>query len=324
MMAVHDRVLQWISEKGSGTLDEFKEAWDWLNQTTDRDWFRDGARKAWMEISDLAALGHIEISWEDKKEWAVAPPVLTMLPNSGCRALLAGARNLALVDPEALAEGTGESMLNAVIREGDFDAYAECLPQYRGSGKGPSAIVVAADSPNEIRRLAEATGIGFSYSVSGELAAMFPSLSSYADMWQARPLPQGHSVEVFDADTIRWISCYDTEDLEPGLYAVKLSWDIVHILQIAPGISLDVSKEHGVYRRLSWEGRNVLEYSESARELWLPTRAPLPPMQAKAATLSSGMLPKYEKRHMDGIVYVNITADLAERIALSLEQELIR
>lgn len=321
MKTAHDWILQWVSEKGSGTLAEFKDTWDWLQQFNDQNWHRDGANKAWIEVADLAALGHLEISWEGRKEWAVAPPVMTMLPNSGCRALLAGARNLSLVEPETIEAGTGDSRLNAVIREGTLDVYAECLPQYRGTGKGPSAIVVAADSPEAVKELADECGIGFSYSVCDELSSMFPSLARYVDLWQPRAMPQGHSIEMFDVDTVRWIACYEMEDFEPGLYAVKMSWDIIHILQTAPGLSVHATREHAVYRRMSWDGRNVLDYSRTDNELWVPVQAPLPPLQARAATLASGMLPRYEKRHdMHGVVYVNIAEQLANRIADSLEQ----
>lgn len=323
-MTAHDRILQWASEKGSGTLAEFKEAWDWLLQHSDDDWHRDGAKKTWIEIADLSSLGHLEISWEGQKDWAIAPPVLTMLPNSGCRALLVGARNFALVDPDALGDGTGESRLNAALRD-NLDVFAECLPQYRGTGEGPSVVVIAADSPEDISQLASECGIGFSHSVCDELSVMFPSLANYAEMWKPREMPQGHSMEIFDADAVRWRSCYETEDFEPGLYAVKLSWDIVHIVKTPMGSTVHASREHAVYERMRWENRNVLDYSLVDRELWVPAQASLPPLQARAATLASGMLPRYEKRNdMHGVVYVNIATDLAERIALSLEQVLNR
>lgn len=325
MKTAHDWILQWVSEKGSGTLAEFKETWDWIQGLSDDDWHRDGANKAWIEVADLAALGHLEISWEGKKEWSVAPPVLTMLPNSGCRALLAGARNLSLVDPEMIESGTGDSRLNRVIADGTLDVFAECLPQYRGSGKGPSVIVVAADSDETIEVLAKECGIGFSYSVCDELSSMFPSLARYVDLWTPRAMPIGHSIEVFDVDRVRWIPSKETQDFEPGLYAVKLSWDVVHILQTGPGMSVHATREHAVYERMRWEDRNVLNYSPENDELWVPTQAPLPPLQARAATLASGMLPRYERRHdMHGVVYVNISDHLADLIAKSLEQKLNR
>lgn len=325
MKSVHDWLLQWVSERGSGTLADFKDAWDWLQKQRSEDWHRDGANKAWIEISDLAALGHLEISWEGKKEWSVAPPVLTMLPNSGCRALLAGARNLSLVDPVTLESGAGDSLLNRVVNAGKLDIYAQCLPQYRGSEKGPSAIVIAADSPETVRTLADECGIGFSYSICDELSSMFPNLARYVDLWKRRQMPIGHSIEVFDVDRVRWIPCSETQASEPGLYAVKLSWDVVRILQTSTETSVHATREHAIYERMRWDDRNVLDYSPFDDELWVPTQAPLPPLQARAATLASGMLPRYERRHdMHGVVYVNVSDHLADRIAKSLEQELNR
>jgi hypothetical protein len=138
-------------------------------------------------------------------------------------------------------------------------------------------------------------------------------------------MPLGHSIEVFDVDRVRWIPCSETQEFQPGLYAVKLSWDVVHILQISPERSFHATREHAVYERLRWEDHNVLDYSTKDHELWVPTQAPLPPLQARAATLASGMLPRYERRHdMHGVVYVNISDHLASRIAESLEQTLNR
>ena len=323
----HDFVLNWVSEKGSGTFAEFKETWDWVRESmTEGLWSRTGSRKAWVELTDLGSLGHIEISWEGRKEWAVAPPVLTMLPNSGCRSILAGSRNRALVDVDGLRDGSGQGILHSALDEVGNSVDAEVLTQYRGNG--PAAIVIAGETPADIQKVAELSGIEFTYSISEELADIFPPLHRYTEKWESFPMPQGHEIEVMDSERLRWIKVREEEPQEPGLYSVNMTKDFVHVLQIAPGKTVRASREFGVYELFRWEGRKVLQYSAARRELWVPVAARLPILQARAVTLTSGMLPRYEKRllddrtgEIDGLVYVNIGEHLASRIAKSLSQE---
>ena len=71
----YDRLLEFLSEKGSGEWKELKEAFDWIWGPTD-----DPAERAWIAARDLAALGHIEVAWGERIRWCAAPPLLTMLP----------------------------------------------------------------------------------------------------------------------------------------------------------------------------------------------------------------------------------------------------
>lgn len=326
-MNEHDYFLNWVSEKGSGTFSELKDTWDWIRDSMREGlWSRTGSRKAWYELTDLASLGHIETSWEGRKEWAVAPPVLTMLPNSGCRSILAGARNRALVDVDGLRNGIGQGRLHLALEEVGNRVDAEVLPQYRGNG--PAAIVITGETPADLETLAGLSGIEFTFSISEELADILPPLRLYSEMWQPFPMPQGHEIEVLDPDRLRWIVIREEEPADPGLYAVNMSKDFVHVLQLAPGKTVKASREYGVYELLRWEERTVLDYSVSRRELWVPVAARLPLLQARAATLTSGMLPRFERRQLDdrtgeidGLTYVNIGEHLASRIAKSLSQE---
>lgn len=318
---VYDRVLNWVSEKGSGNLEEFKKAWDWVRASSGYGEWR-SASKPWHGLSDLSALGHAEISWGGGNPWAVARPALTMLPNSGCRAVLVGARTKALFTGGQDDLGSGSGVLNRIYDEQQIGFDIDVIEPADCGRKGPTSIVIAGESIQEVQKVASAAGVDFTFSISRELAAMFPTLERSRALWVERSMPQGHPLKQFDPDRMRWIDCPERDNYPPGLYRAEASWDVIHILELPGGRSVEVSREHGVYELLRWEEISALQYSMERRELWVPVQARLPLLQARAATLATGILPKYEKRNeQDGQAYVNVDEFLADRIAKSLDQK---
>jgi hypothetical protein len=80
----HELLLQWMSERGSGSWDEFRDAYRWAVPDA-----RAGAAHRFMRA--LATLAHVETDW-DAGAWTAAPTVVTLLPSAGGHGLLAGAR----------------------------------------------------------------------------------------------------------------------------------------------------------------------------------------------------------------------------------------
>ena len=94
----HDLLLEWVSERGGGSWEQFKTAYDWLMPTRQRaEWMTAG-----FAARMLATLGHLEIDWQARR-WAAAPPVLTLLPSAGAHALLTGGRTRTLMDELEIA-----------------------------------------------------------------------------------------------------------------------------------------------------------------------------------------------------------------------------
>src|SRR4051812_8694875 len=75
--SVHDRLLRFLSERGSGDWAELRNTYNWL-ALDERRAVEDPADKAWIAARDLAALGHIEVEWDEQLSWAAAPPLVTM------------------------------------------------------------------------------------------------------------------------------------------------------------------------------------------------------------------------------------------------------
>jgi hypothetical protein len=80
-------------------------------------------------------------------------------------------------------------------------------------------------------------------------------------------------------------------------------------------------REYGPY--LAHPDATFLRYDTQRRQLSVPQLVPLPPLQARAATLASGRLPRRAAAR-DGTIwlYENVSVRLAERIARSLASPL--
>jgi hypothetical protein len=264
----------------------------------------------------------MEISWK-RAEWAAAPPVLTMLPNSGGRALLTGGRPRALLWPAART-GAGASGLLAEIAD-DMDLWIDEVTRM----KAPTCVLIACNEPDEAQELARRCSIAFSYSVSDQLAAMLPALNAYERFAVQGGLPEGFPVARFDTDGLSWIEV-DAEDAadRSGLYRCRTWTDQVHVLVRPHGTSHRVPRDFGIFEVLRWDDRDVLVYDPESMELWVPSFARLPLLHERAAVLASGQLPRSRTlRDSDGYdhfghFYVNVKQEVAERIAASLCQRL--
>lgn len=300
MTEKHDLLLRFLSEKASGTWRELKGAFDWIWGTTESP-----AEKAWIAARDLSALGHLEIAW-DEEAWSVAPPLLSMLPRSGGRAFITGART-----------GYFEDRLEEIAVERGL-WLDRC-----GAQRGPQTLLLASSSHLDAEGFATDAGIEYAYSVADQVASLLPELSQYMGGFAVdEELPAGFEAEQFDPRTQEWHSVSRTE--ERGLYRTRTFQRQVFGLLDATSRWRRPMKEFGIYEVLRWENLNVLSYSERRGELRVALGAPLPTLHARAACLCSGRLPRFRfsRNEPAQLVYDNIPVTVATQIARSLDQEL--
>jgi hypothetical protein len=295
----HDLLLEWASERGSGSWEQFRRAHEWL--------FPAQTRPAWMTPGFtsrmLATLGHLEIDWQARR-WSAAPPVLTLLPSAGAHALLTGGRTRALTDT-----------LEAALEEHQ-DLYG--LPPHPQE-LAPSAVMIACEDETHGEQLAAELGIRYEYSVSERLSEMLPALDDYLALTTSTPAAKGYGVASFNVQSLSW---EDAEsDARPGLYRYDVYGAPVFRLVDRDDRFYDVDLPVGVYAALSRWGANQLHYlCESVNgTLIVPLGAPLPTLQARAAALCSGIAPARRGRTL---AYRNVPQLIAERIARSLDQTL--
>ncbi len=189
-----DRLLWWLSEKGSGSWAEFRKAYGWV--TTDRD----DSEPAWIAARELQALGHIEFAWKHDLSWSVAPPVLTLLPNSDGLGYLTGARTSSLVQALHGAEA--------------FDFFPEAVLQ---NAQGPHGVFLLFGSPGVAEGLARHLGIEYTFSVAEVLARVLPQLADMLAQGGEAPFRIGFERELFGPETLFWDDVAETEsDLSPA------------------------------------------------------------------------------------------------------------
>lgn len=299
-MRPKDLLLEWASERGSGSWAQFREAHAWVTAG--------GERAPWetasLVASQMSALGHIEIDWRSSR-WAAAPPVLTLLPSAGAHALLSGGRTRELCDRlEAELEDRPDLFL--------LDPVEQEL--------APSALLVACENERSMRSLAAALGIEACFSVASKIAGILPSLGSYLQLAGSTPAPKGYGVEMLKLDDLRWIDIED--DRQPGLYRYQAPDGRRFRLVDAEGEWADVDLAVGVYAALAAAGddgrlrwfRNSLN-----GEMQIPLRAPLPTLHARALALCSGFA---AARRGQSLVYANVPEEIAAALARSLGQQL--
>jgi hypothetical protein len=319
----HDLLLTYLSEKGRGSWQDLKNAWQWINEATE-----DPLGKAWIAARDLEALGHIEVAWNHGLQWCAAPTMFTMIPRSGGRAFVTGART----------RHFATELITAAEHE---DAWVdECFQ------RGPTTLYLAADSHLVVEAIATKLCVGYTYQVAEQIAGLLPPLDTYLRITDARELPRGLELEMFDPERLEWAATEQRED--PGFYRCTTYDSVLHGL-LGPTRQWNrVDKEIGIYEVLRWTDMPVLSYSAKDEVLTVPAEASLPALHARAATLCSGRLPRYqpapegarqaEVRAVAGtqnfrggqrrrvgrgtLAYVNIPEPLATHIADTLTQRL--
>jgi hypothetical protein len=291
----HELLLQWVSERGSGSWNDFREAFRWAEPDA-----RTGGAHSCMRA--LTTLAHVEIDW-DSGAWAAAPAVVTLLPSAGGHGLLAGAR-------------TGR--LRALLEDG-LDEVPHVFAFFREQEGAPDVCFIACDSEDDLSQLAIQLGIPFEHSVANRLASLLPSIDAMLAERGSTPGVPDLGVERFDVLADRWRPV--ERDIEPGLYRYEhrgreLRWIDEERRPYRVDFALGAYCE---LRRL--QKSDILHWMQAQVNgtLSVPLRAPLPVLHARAATMCSGVAPQ---RHAAVLRYENVPRRIAEAIASSLDQQL--
>ena len=289
-------LLQWMSERGSGSWGQFAAAYRWGNEDADS-----GDTYAYMRT--LSTLGHAEIDWASG-EWAMAPTMVTLLPDAGGHGLITGAR-------------TGK--MRSHLEDG-LSHMPNVFPFFQEQSRGPDVCFVACDSERDLTELADELQVPYEHSVAERLCAILPSVDAMLASRAAMPGVPDLGVERFDAERGRWYSV--EHDRDTGMYRYErrgrreLRW------KDPEGQVFQVDQALGVYaelRRLGIWG--VIRWYEDSLHGSLGVRlhAPLPVLHARAAAMCSGLAPI---RQGQLLMYRNVPLALAERIAETLDQRL--
>jgi hypothetical protein len=250
-------------------------------------------------------LGHTEFAFYGDMRWSVCPPVLAWLPGKDRpTAVLCGAR-----DPSVLER------IRAAADELDLGAEYRRQP----GSEGPEAVFVSAPTHEAAGEFAALTGMNSEVNAAGRIARCLPSLHSYLQLSAEVPGPSGYSMQFFDTDRLQWVEASSSSG--EGLYSYAY-FRPEYRLKV-DGTCLRVTREAGIYELLRRRKRRVLEYDADSRQLVVPVRAALPDLPARAAVLSSGMLPSFSYQDGQPVhIYHEVPVSIAQAIFTSTGQTL--
>lgn len=299
-----DLLLTWMSEVGSGDVRDLRHRVAWAARAADRS---PKPYESGRWLRDMSALGHAEIGWQSGT-WAVAPAVATLLPATGGTAVLAGSRRVGLLQRLE-------------------DRIAVHVQHPRTSHEGPlpvpSTVFVQADSLEELRASLEEAGVRYVGCAARSIATELRQITLGAP---AGPPARGDAAEHLSssADDVR----FDV-GMPPGDGLCRTS---VHgrpsYRYRSDGMWYHTDHATGILLDRADRGISVMRFRlertadrEEMGTVFIDQGAPLPPLQARALVLCSGLPTQFGDVARTAI-YRNVPKDIALLVARSIRQQL--
>jgi hypothetical protein len=300
-----DLLLHWISDTGSGRIQDLRQRVAWAARTCD---LSDSGPDTGRWLRDLSSLGHLELDWETG-QWAAAPAVVTRLPGPDGLAVLAGARN---ADTEARLDA--------------LDVEVHRIPQaVAGVLDRPTAVLLQYDTAAGLRTAAESLGAHYVPCAARQLADVLPAaeLGSPA----APPSRSNDTLERFNPDTLFWEPRPTDTPHAEGLYRVTSLGRPQHLYRTGEAWQ-HCTLPSGVFTALQRAGRTALRWRPDRGigrsghgQLFTDWGAPLPPLHQRALVLCSGLVPRFPEAARTA-AYDHVPEGIARATARSLGQQL--
>jgi hypothetical protein len=294
----HDALLAWASEVGSGSWEQWKDAAGAL------------ALEPNEAARTFSQLGHVEFDWGDNL-FSCAPTTLVSIPGLDGQLLLTGARHLEQRDS-----------LQRIALEADLSLeLSEPIPQM--GGRGPSTILVECDI-DDGEAFAQVAGVSFEPAPQ-LLAASLPSLTLEL-VGEMRPPDYRFPHCRVDHKNLVPLWGQETAEGEEGLWLFQGYRRVDHYFRCEGHWWFLPIRDFGPFLAAPPDVYPpLLEYDEANWLVRTRSRAPLPPLQARALTLCSGRLPLLKRLGNElEETYVNVSPEVAKEIARSLAVQLER
>ena len=298
-MSAPDDLLRWASESGNGSWRHLRDAAAYLTRTHELN------MRPWQLAVPLTSLGHLDIDWEDQR-WSVAPPAVVLSPGMGLCAYLVGARPSRMI--ERFEKATD-----------DLDVYPFPLEQCNA----PTALFAKCSSVEAVEEVARRLQVPLIYDPASAIAAELNDVS-LDNAKLSSPVPIEDGLERFGPVDGRWrqVTGRDHE----GLYRLDLHGRSIHRLRQGDDW-YSVDKATG--QLLVLAGRtDLLSWCRPSSDFQVPSTLEvvawlgLPPLAARAAVVSSGLMPVVTGGRR---IFRNVTrstaAAIADRLGLPLKVE---
>ncbi|MES9537537.1 hypothetical protein [Actinomadura sp. NPDC000600] len=297
-----DLLLTWMSEVGSGDVRDLRQRVAWAARARDRSPKRYESGR-WLR--DISALGHAEIDWQ-RGNWTIAPAVAPLLPAAGGTAVLAGSRRVGLLD--RLEKSI------AVQVQRPKDGHGEPLP-------APATVFLQGDNFGQLRDSLKEAGVQYVGCAARSIARGLLRIT-LGD--PAAPPARDDAAEHIsaNAEDVRFCAglpkgdglCRISVNGRPS-YRYRLNGSWYHT-DHATGILLDRAARGISVMRFRAER---VSDDEEIGTVFIDQGAPLPPLQARALVLCSGLPPQFGNLARTA-VYRNVPEDIARLVAESIRQ----
>jgi hypothetical protein len=298
-------MLAWMSETGSGDIPELRQRLAWLARTADLI-LNPKPYETGRWLRDMSSLAHAEFDWP-RGRWAVTPAAAALLPASGGTAVLTGRRQLGLL--ERL-----EAVLSVQVESSTQDDNERLT--------APTQIYVQADSIAELKEALSEIGVRYVGRAAEHIARRLPPLQLGSP---AAPPAWGSATEYAKlGDNIRFIKGSLSGD---GLCRVTVQGRPNYVFRSGSSW-FHTDHAHGILWGLAELGIGVFRWRRERTSddvdigtVFIDQGAPLPPLQARALVLCSG-LPTAFGDKAGTAIYRNVPKTVAELVATSVRQQL--
>lgn len=276
MAKQHDRFLEWCSVRRDGTRATITEALEFL-------FGAQSATQSYRQLSQLERLGHLEVDWSSGANWCVTPPALTLLRNSGGNALFVGMRPPGF--EEVVREyATTHQLTFTVLEQSD----------------GPAAWYLASFDDAMVRDAANGLGLAHVPRAARRYADRLPTITAQVEAHRRVFRPGRTACQRFIANALAFEPYEGSRDLPEGLYQFQ-DYGPASYVVVGPGSSTAVCRDRWVAvhfellrqrRRRNVSTFHTVGWDAETETLYSRAKVQLPPLAARAATLSSGLLPE--------------------------------
>jgi hypothetical protein len=271
----HDRLLEWCSARLDGTRAVFTEALEFLCGLQ-------SATEAYRELSQLERLGHLEIDWTSGANWCVTPAALTLLRNAGGNALFVGMRPPGFED--VVREYARAHKLTFTVRE---------------QPNGPAAWYLGFCDDAMVRDAANDLGLVHVPRASRRYADLLPTITAQVEAHRSFFRPGRTACQRFVPESLSFEPYEGSRELEEGLYQFQDYGPASYVI-VGPGTSTAVLRDRWVAvhfdllrqrRRRNLRTFHTVGWHPETETLYSRAKVQLPQLAARAATLSTGLLP---------------------------------
>lgn len=289
-----NRLLEYLSARSIGPIDAVRGHCAAI--TGSGIWHR--------RLSALEDLGHVDVSWDDGRRWAIAPPVAFPRADQKDFSILSGSRSRKTI------EWLERHGVEAFTDPRGIDPSREPMPD---------CIVVATESLARASEALRDVQLRLLHeSPSPQLALQTRSVAEL-EWWTGAAFTPPvarvqRTLQHWDSRELRWLTSADVA--RPGLYRWHENGRRVHYL-VRETAGVSVRDPAAAKWVLAPEGTGYLRYEPRARRLLVPSAMDLPRISKRICTIASGLLPLRLGRVL---AYEHISLDLARTVAVRLNQ----